>query len=270
MNKATILSTILLIVSGQLSAQTEDWNVYLASYEKGPGSTTLNLDLINSAPNKEFPYVLITGVNYTDCRSDGLPNADAFEKLYDISEKVEKSLAEVTPYELAGTFTYQCKRLDYLYVGDTTLIKDKLINLYQSEFGDYKYYISIRPDRDWEAYLNFLYPNAETQEYMSNEKVLSQLRQAGDKLVEPRQIDHWLYFPDVRSRNLFIQYIHSKAFKVEGQDKLPQSALPFQLHISRLDSVSQNSIGGVTLELRRKAKELKGEYDGWETFVIKE
>jgi hypothetical protein len=48
------------------------------------------------------------------------------------------------------------------------------------------------------------------------------------------------------------------------------SELKYQLQISRTDSVETSYISKITIELRKKAKELNGEYDGWETFVVKE
>ncbi len=250
-------------------AQAGNWDVYLAQYEKGPGSTTVNMDLIKFAPKKGLAFVLVTGVTTANCREDGFPNSFEFERLYQVSEAVETKVKELTKFELAGTFTYQCERLDYIYVSDTTSIRSELAQLYNSQFPHYKYYINLRADADWEAYREFLYPNEETLEFMANEKVLFQLRQAGDNLSEPRQIDHWLYFPDRKSQNLFMESIKNEGFKIEGEDKIGDSRLPFQLHISRIDKVLPDEIYQVTLHLRKQAKRFNGEYDGWETFVVK-
>ncbi|MEO9805199.1 MAG: DUF695 domain-containing protein [Reichenbachiella sp.] len=251
-------------------AQSGKWDVYMAQYENGSGSTTVNMDLINSAPKAELPFVLITGVTIENCRDDGFPNAEEFKNLYEISDAVGERLQELTKIELAGTFTYRCERLDYLYVSDTSLIREELITLYQTKFAAYKYYVNIKTDAHWEAYLQFLYPNEVTQEYMANEKVLMQLQQAGDDLTKSRKVDHWLYFATEESKKMFLKYVKKKGFRVEGEDKIGGSELPFQLHISRNDPVSPNEISSLTLDLRRRAEEFKGDYDGWETIVIKE
>ena len=105
--------------------------------------------------------------------------------------------------------------------------------------------------------------------YMSNQQILVQLQSAGDDLSKERQVDHWIYFPDKSKRDLFIIDVKKNGFKIESQDIINNSGLPYQLHISRIDYIDMESISKLSLNLRRKAKELGGDYDGWETFVIK-
>ena len=141
--------------------------------------------------------------------------------------------------------------------------------MYESKHKDYKYYINIRQDKEWEAYTKFLYPTEQIQEYMSNQKVLNQLQKAGDNLSKKRQVDHWIYFATKESRKLFINYSENIGFKIEKQAKTKDPNLPYKLQISRIDLVDIESISQLTMKLRRKAKELGGDYDGRETFVIK-
>ncbi|MBB3697048.1 DUF695 domain-containing protein [Flammeovirga yaeyamensis] len=266
----TLLITISLFFTFNTSwSQNGRWDVYMAQYENGPGSTILNMDLINSAPKKSLPYLVVTGVTTENCREDGFPQNDEFEKLHDVSDAVENKIQEVTTFEIVGTFTYQCERLDYVYVNDTTKIRQKLTEMYTSNFPEYEYYINIKIDEDWEAYLKFLYPNEETQEHMSNIKVVAKLAESGDNLEKARQVDHWLYFKDKKRRKLFTDAIIKEGFKIESQEKRIDLRLPYQLRISRTDYVSPNEINTLTLKLRKQAKEFNGEYDGWETFVVK-
>lgn len=272
MRTPSLLLFLISILSVYVAnAQTADnWDVYLAMYEKGPGSITVNMGLVSEAPKKALPYVLITGVNAINCRDDGFPNQEEFDRLYEVSERVLAEITTLSKMEHVGTFTYQCQRLDYIYVSDTTQIRAKLTNLYKSSFSNYAYYINIRKDADWEAYLQFLYPNEETQEYMSNDKIIVQLSQAGDKLTTARQVDHWLYFSTAKDRNAFETIAIADGFKIESKEKTDVPGKPYQLHISRRDKVDHESINTITIALRKKAKEFNGDYDGWETFIVKD
>lgn len=271
MNKLTLLIAILLLLTHLgVHAQDGNWDVYLAQYESGPGSVTLNMDLINIAPNKNLPYVLITGVKFENCRDDGFPDSDEFANLYNISDHVERLLKKHVTSELAGTFTYQCERLDYIYLSDTTSIRAKLSKLYTTSFSNYEYYINIKPDENWEAYTQFLYPNEFIRENMANKKVLLQLQQAGDNLSKERQVDHWLYFASQADQEKYVEQVKALGFKVESKKTDKLLKLPYQLRISRTDYIYPESINKITFELRQKAKDLNGDYDGWETFVIKE
>ncbi len=267
------LVVVFLVIFSQTFAQSQEegnWDTYLAQYEKGAGSTTLSMDLVKTAPVKELCFVVITGVTYKRCKADGFPAKEEFENLYKISDDANNAISSVTKSELAGTFTSQCERLDYIYVGDTTAIRSKLVKLYKEKYSSYKYYLNIRPDKNWAAYLTFLYPNEETQEYMSNQRVVMRLVSAGDKLTKPRPIDHWLYFKNKSGRDSFIKYAEGMGFKVAGTDFIKDSELGYQLHLFKSSSIDLGALSSLTMLLRKKAKELNGEYDGWESIVVKE
>jgi len=265
-----IITLIMLVVISTGKSQSENWDVYLAQYDEGVGSTTLNMDLINRAPIRELSFLVVTGVTAQECPQDGLPSGKEFNNLYNISDDVNQLITSITKSESVGTFTCQCDRHVYFYVQDTLLIRDKLTALYNDKYKTYPYYIEISPDLEWEAYLTFLYPNEEIQEYMSNTKVLEQLESAGDKLVKPRTIDHWLYFKSKADRDAFIKYAALDKFKIESADFINDSEFPYQLHISRVNSVDIQAISMLTLALRKKAKEFNGDYDGWECVVVKD
>ena len=262
---------ILLLVPLASFAQEEAWDVYIAQYEKGPGSTVLNMSLKQEAPIKTLPFLLKTGVKFNDCSTDGLPEQGEFAWLNLISEAAGLVVRRHTETALAGTFTYQCERNDYYYVSDTAGIRDALMKMYASRFPKYTPLVTIKKDENWEAYLTFLYPNEETQEFMGNSKVLMELQKAGDKLEKERQVDHWIYFATESDRKCFIAYCTANKFKIESQETLKDSKpMPFKLQISRPDKIDLPSINKLTLELRRQAAKCKGDYDGWETFVIKD
>ncbi|MGZ8553364.1 MAG: hypothetical protein ACXWV8_08160, partial [Chitinophagaceae bacterium] len=76
----------LSISSINLFAQEGNWEVYLAQYEKGPGSTVVNMGIKNMAPDKNLPFLFSAGVNFTNCTTDGFPTSDEFGNLNGISD----------------------------------------------------------------------------------------------------------------------------------------------------------------------------------------
>lgn len=251
-------------------AQEEGWDVYMAQYDKGPGTTILNMKLKELAPFKGMPFLLVTGVKFKNCSNDGLPEADEFDKLYYVSDEVQKIVKKLVKFNFVGTFTYQCERLDYYYVSDTAPLRPELMKLYAAKFSSYQPYVNVKHDKNWDAYLNFLYPSAETMEYMRNNKVLMSLQNAGDKLEKPRQVDHWIYFASEADRKCFIAYCEKNKYNIEATQTLTDVDMPFQLNISRIDKVDMESITAITIELRKEAGKCKGRYDGWETFVVRQ
>lgn len=267
--KLVILLLSLLIHSLSSFSQEENWDVYMAHYEKGAGSTLVNMSLKESAPIKQFPFLLSTGVQLIKCTDEGLPAKKEFDVLYQISDKIKSVIDAATKNKPAGTFSYQCERTDYYYLTDTIGLQKLLEAAYQTAFPQYKFSIKIRKDEQWEAYLTFLYPNDDSFEYMSNEKVILKLSEQGDLLIKPRHVDHWLYFKNEADRDKFISYALNEKFKIEKTQLAKDSKLKYQLQISRTDKVDIDSISKTTIALRKKAIELNGEYDGWETFVVK-
>jgi Family of unknown function (DUF695)/Regulator of ribonuclease activity B len=262
----------ILFLSTQAVAQSDDdhWEAYLAQYEKGTGSALVNFSLKKLAPVKAFVFLLKAGVKIKQCTEDGLPTREEWKDLYDISDKVKAIVKANGAFKYAGVFTYQCRRTDYYYITDTMGIREKLTTAFNDSAPGREFKVEMKADPQWEAYLTFLYPNEETMEFISNQKVVLNLVKAGDNLAKPRQVDHWLYFRTEAGRNQFVKFALLRSYKVEGQEFSSSGALHFQLHLSRTEDVSLPSISTITLELRRKAKEFEGEYDGWETFVIKE
>jgi uncharacterized protein (TIGR01619 family) len=266
--KRIILIISLFISAADLFAQEENWDTYLAQYEKGPGSTVLNMDIKKIAPDKTLPFLFSAGVKFTNCK-DGLPSPDEFTVLNRISDSITALINGLVRNTLVGTFTYQCERRDYFYVPDTAGLRLKVTALILKYFQGYTPAFNVKTDKEWEAYLDFLYPSEEIMEYMKNEKVLSHLEKAGDKLDKPRQVDHWIYFKNENDRNCFIQYATRQNFKIEAKEKANNADFPLKLQMSRTDRVDLTSISKITLELEKEAKKCNGDYDGWETFVIK-
>ena len=265
-----ILPFIFLLLSTlSLSAQEDYWDVYVTQKEGKPASVLLNMSLKQASPDKGLPFIVTTGVRFSNCTVDGLPAANEFDKLYKVSDSIVVTMKGTPYHKLVGTVTHNCTRLDYYYCSDTIGLREKLSSRYMLLFPTYKYHINIRQDSAWSGYLNFLYPDEETFESMSNQKVISQLQKAGDKLVEARKINHWLFFTTEKERSSFIIYAIQKKFKIESVGKDGPLDHPFKLVISRSDKPEIYSISKLTQVLRKEANKYNGIYDGWETFVIK-
>jgi DNA-binding transcriptional MerR regulator len=252
-----------------LKAQTQDWDVYLQKYDLGPGSIVVDLSLIEKAPLDSMPFIIITGVKFNKCTEEGLPQTDEFENLYRISDSIGSVINKVKGKALAGIFTYQCKRLDYYYVSDTLGLSFQIAECYKRNFPKYEFHLSINHEPSWVSYTEFLYPNKPILLYLTNRKQVAEFEQKGDSVNKARKVNHWIYFPTEKSRLEFIQIASNKGFNIENIQRVSESRLPYQIHISRIDKIELQTITEITLELRKQAFRLGGEYDGWETEMAK-
>ena len=135
MKRITPLLLIILFMNlGHLKSQNSDeqWDVYLASYEdEKPGSTTIRLDLLNSAPINQYNYVLVTGITYKTKREDGFPEDKTFSLLHQIGDELIAILTKESSFLSVGSFTYNNERLEYFYLSDSTGIRSILKKYYQ-------------------------------------------------------------------------------------------------------------------------------------------
>ena len=144
---------------------TELWWSYLADYDGLPGSTVVNLALKSHAPMRDRPTLLVTGVSYSS-RPDnsGLPDAAELDFLNRLSTKRLDMLRMHSISIFVGAFTHKNERLDYIYVSDPTGLEAAMRDFYQTECPTRQPYINLKSDPQWEAYLEFLYPNTQTIE----------------------------------------------------------------------------------------------------------
>ena len=105
-----------------------------------------------------------------------------------------------------------------------------------------------------------------------NRSVLELLKKHGDKLAAVREINHWIYFKSFDDLCDYKDIFEKKGFITQNINKneKPDETYPFGLILSREDSADTESINEVTLELSRLAEEYNGNYDGWETPIVKE
>lgn len=275
MFKMKIVAAVLLIFytshskAQQDSASSEYWDTYMAKFAKGPGSVMVNMSLKKTAPDTVYPHLVITGVKYGDCSRDGFPSKREFNNLYTISDSVKSVMEKNTTALLCGSFTYQCQRMDYFYVHDTSRVRLALTSLYTRHFPFYTFNITIRTERNWSTYNDFLYPSDTIRDFMENQKVLMSLQRAGDKLTRSRPIDHFASFSSVADRTCFIGYLLKKGFRITKKEDTNEASLPYRLLFTRTDKPAVNNISKITLELRKQSAKCNGMYDGWETIVVR-
>lgn len=146
----------------QLANAEPMWLNYLADYDEGPGSTHIDLSFKNTAPLPDYRYVIITGISYPSSKTDRFPSEHELDILAGIESKVIKALEKSNAAIHVGTFTHNKEQLYYFYAKDIKNTQETLNAFYAAIAKDRKPYINFREDPEWQAYLEFLYPNKET------------------------------------------------------------------------------------------------------------
>lgn len=260
----------LLFISSFLKAQSpaDRWEVYIARFQSGLGSVTVDMDLQPKAPFKNHPYVLEVVVKSKDCDKRGFPSNEELSKLQTLSDSTEAWLSNNKLGFLAGTYTAHCYRHHYFYVNDSAKAQEGVEQLLKQQFSALRPMADTRADSTSKTYLHFLYPDQDMQDFIEDQKVVQQLQLNGDSLTTPRQVDHLLYFLTKDDREKFSNYAKSEDFKIVSTDYNKKWNLPYELRIAKVQPVTIESISKTTKPLREMARKLKGSYDGWLTSII--
>ncbi|GAA4461698.1 DUF695 domain-containing protein [Nemorincola caseinilytica] len=256
----------ILLSAANVQAQ-ENWDVYMSLVNSKPGSIMVDMGLVDKAPDKLLPYLVVTGpraaTNCTDKR--GLPSAtdiDDMEKVLDLTGSI---LSSVTAKRLAGTLTCNCERLNYYYVRDTAGVRNALARMYTRHFGDRPYTVRIKPDPEWTAYRNFLYPDSAAREWMASDKIIASMIAAGDDLARPRDITHGLYFLSEEGRERFADSAIAHHFTISGKKVTSGVGKSlYEISVSHHGGVRMDSILATEAQLKLLAAPLGGTYRTWQ------
>ncbi len=212
--------------------------------------------------------MLIVGAQFNKCLKNGFPTEDGLEDVFTFSDSTAIIIDKTTPNKLVGFLTYQCMGFDVFYVKDTVGLRDELTKVLEKNFSNRRPYIEIRRDKSWDYYRNYLYPRDFSAEFLIDQDYLHDLVLQGDDLKGLRKVNHWLYFKNVEKRNLFGKKMKKLDFSLDSIAYKKDKALPYELTISRKDSIVPISVYKLTFMLRSFSASMSGQYDGWSTEVI--
>lgn len=252
------------------SIHEEEWDFYFSNVDDVIGSFYVDLGLIKIAPINDKPNLVWVSLKMNNPREDGLSSNDEFDKLREIEDRLNEFISSKHNSIYAGRLTSNNHRDFYFYFGDTTLY-DNTISEAMVAFPSYSYEFGIKEDKEWELYLEFIYPNPRQYQSIQNHRVVENLESNGDTLTKQRQVDHWIYFKTQDDRQNFLTKIKDEGFQIINQATIKESTdFPYTLQIARVDNVDLDSVNAYTLSLWELAGEYNGDYDGWETSIEKD
>jgi uncharacterized protein (TIGR01619 family) len=248
---------------------SDNWDCYFCTVDDRPASISVDLGLAGNAPVAPLFHVACVRVPMRNPREDGLSSADEARVLWQIEDALQ---TQGHSDDLLGLFvgrtTSAGSRDLYFYVSspDVWISRAKQI---APRFSTYNLKIETWEDRSWKTYFDFLMPNEEQRQRIENRRVCERLEQHGDPLLQAREIDHWIYFRERRHRDEFEANALARGYQVRACSDPSERDTRYGIQIYRVDVPSYDLIDSITIPLFQLAHECDGEYDGWETAVLK-
>jgi uncharacterized protein (TIGR01619 family) len=247
----------------------ENWEFYFSNVNDTLSSFFIDLGFYKIAPIKDKPNLVWVYIKMNNPRKDGLSSNEEFEKLAKIEDNIVDEFSKKYSAIFVGRVTTDGDRQFYFYCNDTAYI-DKTLSEIMKVFPDYQYQQGVEDNRDWNYYLDFLYPLPQQIQRIQNRKIVDALKDNGDKLVKERFVNHWIYFKTEKNRTDFLSKIKNDSFIIVSENFDNElGELPYSLQIKRLDKVDLDSVDEYVVYLFTKANECNGDYDGWETSIEK-
>ena len=246
---------------------SDHWDFYLCHVEDEPASIFLDMGIRSEVPMENLPNLAWLRLYMRQPRPDGLSSSEEFDKLKEIEDHIQSFIDEQT-VAYVGRDTSGGTRDFYFYTSNAHQLESSL-GVAMVTYSDYEYELGNREDASWSAYLDFLYPTPRAYQTMKNQQVIEKLRDEGDQLESQREICHWIYFTSADTRSSYQTKAEQLGYSFYDQTDPDEERDNYGLVLAREDAADYASINEATLTLFDLAEELGGEYDGWETPVVK-
>jgi hypothetical protein len=249
---------------------SDEWDFYFARINDAPASIFIDLGIRRDAPVEARPWLLWVWVPLKAPKADGLASNDEAPALNEIGSALDASVSATCGAQLVARVTGTGRREFYFYATEPGELQAAAASALNS-FEGYTFESGSTFQPDWDQY-QMLFPSATNLERMQNRRVLEDLAQQGDVHEVPRKVEHWLHFADEATRTSCRDTLTAIEFALEDESLLEdaEDELPYQLVVSRVDSIDSHTINGITLELARLARESGGRYSGWDCAVTRE
>lgn len=250
----------------KMSMPNDQWHFFPCTMGEDQAFIYLNTGIAEEMGSAPANLVEIR-LAYQAPNENGLPTHEEFQPVNEIEDRIEAFSEEERDWYV-GRVTVGGHRIFFVYTSREESVWEGFIKKLGSQSG-YKLLVSYSDDPEHKGYFNDLYPSADDWQIIKDLEVIEQLGEHGDDGSAKRKVDHWLFFKDKESAKGFVAWAESDRFTEETEYSHETDDGRYCVRLYHHGTLKIGDIGNHTVALRRKAEEFGGEYDGWETPVVK-
>ena len=250
----------------------QEWNAYRSWIDDDPAVFRLNLALDEVAPIEGFSYCVRITIELKNPDENGFSTNER-PAIYAIEDQILRPLQSDKDI-LVAVLTVQGEVTWYFYSQAPEALQERLSATWDTSMG-YTYQVECSEDKQWNFFLKGLYPNIYEKQTIYNREILSACQKYDDQVEVPRPIEHWLYFDTEQDMLSAIEKAAALGFTVYSRKKVvPEEGKEVQEDLGYCLILSKENtpvdIDGDTWDLIDIALDTHGNYDGWETILVKE
>jgi Regulator of ribonuclease activity B/Family of unknown function (DUF695) len=204
-------------------------------------------------------------LTFRDPQPGGLSSSEEYPALIALEDDLQ-ALVDALGSFYVGRVTVAGHRYFHIFTAETDAT-------WSSKLGDlgtlhgYALPFVLAPDEGREGYWRDLFPSDEEWQVIMDIRLLDLLTKQGDDGSISRRIEHWAYFPSSAAAGQFSSWAQGQGYElgdVSTTEDGKQRVRFFHEGGCQLPDITPR-----TIALQRRASDLGGEYDGWETPVCK-
>ena len=212
------------------------------------------------------PLLLCARLNFKQLADDGLPTRDEFDALTAVEDDLQK-LVDEHGAMYVGRVTVDGHRNFHVFTKEDAKAWEPRLKALGQRHG-YPLSFTVEADPERKGYWKHLYPTPDDWQVIQDQQVLDVLSQHGDDGSESRLVEHWAYFPTEPEARRFCDWLKDNGYALVAME--PDEDDQISVNFSHESAVTLPVITSHTIELRQRASEFGGDYDGWEAIVCEE
>ena len=247
----------------------EYWESYMKPIEGKKAMVSFNAGVSDFVPDEAFLYVGFLKIKLKEPKEDGLVNEKESDDVSFIEDRLEMESLRYRAGKYIGRIISNGEVNFIYYLKMDFEWKDTVLNA-MNHFKDYEYEVGSRMDTEWEVYQKLLFPSVREWQIIANHHACDNLKSEGDELKTKRAIEHKIYFNTLEEKEKFKSLIEADNFKIQDEIELSKDKIvKYGLKFYRVDSAFYYDIDALTMNLIDYSDTCNGQYDGWESSLVK-
>jgi hypothetical protein len=253
--------------SDAAAGSDDTWDFYLAKVDDAPASLMIDFQYETTAPPAGADTLYVVMLAMREPGEHGLGTATEGAAIKEIEVAIAERARAMALLHVGRLKNHGVT--DISFYGAPGKLDALRAAAGAAPLGGRAVDVVERSDAAWSYYKDFLLPNAERRQWIGDNRVVEALTAEGDQLVTPRRVDHWAYFPTPEARQRFTDGALLAGFQSDATTDDNDPPNVYGAQVFRTDPVELESIHAVVMTLVALAEQSGGDYDGWETEVVK-
>ena len=243
---------------------SDQWEFFPCTMGENQAFISTDIGVADQLSRESAAKLLKVCLKYKAPSDNGLPTNDEFEPVSAIEDQIQ-AYAESRGDLYVGRVTVAGQRHFFVYVQDWSGYPEKLTDIGGNRGYELKH--AEIDDPGHSQYWDYLWPTDSDWRIINDMKVLQALEKNGDDHSLPRPVDHWIYFDDLQAAIAYKDW--AVEFGLEEVCPVQADESGHLVRLKHIGTMHLNDLSRITLALAQKAMEAGGNYDGWETQVMR-